>query len=386
MKIDYTQDEEKRGLDYQKRCDYPHSPTASAQIFRSLIKNFQRVPVTEYNNTVPDNVKVSVCVPTYQHVPTIKKCIGSILEQDISFSYEILIGEDCSTDGTRELCLEYAKKYPNIIRLFLHSRENNIKINGQPSGRFNLLYLLHAAKGDYIAICEGDDWWTDKSKLLQQVKSMMENQGCDISCHPAKTGSNQYVELGGVIGNRGNKQHVIGVDDVILGDGGFCATLTLIFHRNVLVRLPEWLIFAPVLDYFLMVIASLRGGCLYIPTLMGVYGNDGSDNISWTSRLMSNQEFAVDVEVSFFSYLNKLSYEVDSQHKGTVVSFMKKKKISSLFAWYLPRWFRVSVYKHIKSSLGWKSRLTWYLSMLGVFPNFPKRMVKMIRKYLPMRS
>ncbi|MFW5983501.1 MAG: glycosyltransferase, partial [bacterium] len=70
---------------------------------------------------------------------------------------------------TREICIEYAKKHPDKIRLFLHRRENVIIIGGQPTGRFNFLYNLKEARGKYIALCEGDDYWTDPHKLQKQV-------------------------------------------------------------------------------------------------------------------------------------------------------------------------------------------------------------------------
>ncbi|MGO2103616.1 MAG: glycosyltransferase [Psychroflexus halocasei] len=132
-------------------------------------------PVIENKNLAPKNPLVSVCVQTYQHVNYIKSCLESILEQKTDFNFEILLGEDMSTDGTREICIEYAEKHPDKIRLFLHHRENNIKINGNPTGRFNFLYNLYTAKGKYIALCEGDDYWTDPLKLQKQVDFLEAN-------------------------------------------------------------------------------------------------------------------------------------------------------------------------------------------------------------------
>ncbi|MFW6275153.1 MAG: glycosyltransferase [bacterium] len=123
----------------------------------------------QYRHNVPDNPLVSVCVQTYQHAKYIEQCLDGILMQKTSFPFEVLLGEDESTDGTREICIEYAKKHPDKIRLILHRRENVIKIGGQPTGRFNLLYNLKEARGKYIALCEGDDYWTDPYKLQKQV-------------------------------------------------------------------------------------------------------------------------------------------------------------------------------------------------------------------------
>lgn len=134
-----------------------------------LLKKYIKVQVHEVTNNVPSNPLVSVCVQTFQHANYIEQCLDGILMQKINFDYEILLGDDESTDGTREICEKYAKKYQNKIRLFLHSRENNIKINDRPTGRFNFMYNLSKARGKYIALCEGDDYWTDQSKLQKQV-------------------------------------------------------------------------------------------------------------------------------------------------------------------------------------------------------------------------
>lgn len=119
---------------------------------------------------------VSVCVQTYQHGPYIRQCIESILCQETYFPFEIIIGEDESTDGTRGVCTELANQFPDKIRLFLRSRKDVIYINGKPTGRYNMLANLRAARGKYIALCEGDDFWIDPRKLDKQVKFMEENQ------------------------------------------------------------------------------------------------------------------------------------------------------------------------------------------------------------------
>ncbi|MFW5983238.1 MAG: glycosyltransferase family 2 protein, partial [bacterium] len=71
----------------------------------------------QYRHNVPDNPLVSVCVQTYQHAKYIEQCLDGILMQKTSFPFEVLLGEDESTDGTREICIEYAKKHPDKIRL-----------------------------------------------------------------------------------------------------------------------------------------------------------------------------------------------------------------------------------------------------------------------------
>src|SRR6478735_1262142 len=108
--------------------------------FKEFKEKYQFKEVEEYPSKANTNPLVSVCVQTYQHVNYIKECLDGILMQQTDFPFEVLLGEDQSTDGTREICIEYAQKYPDKIRLFLHHRENNIKINGRQTGKFNFLY------------------------------------------------------------------------------------------------------------------------------------------------------------------------------------------------------------------------------------------------------
>jgi len=104
---------------------------------------------------------VSVYMITYNHESYIAQAIEGIMMQQTDFPIELVIGEDCSTDRTREICLEYQDKYPEIIRLLLP--EKNIGIYKNSKSTFI------ECKGKYIAICEGDDYWTDPLKLQKQV-------------------------------------------------------------------------------------------------------------------------------------------------------------------------------------------------------------------------
>lgn len=136
---------------------------------------YQKTPVFEYPNAVTKKPLVSVCVMTYQQVNYIKNCLEGILNQKTDFPFELLLGEDASTDGTREICIEYAKAHPDKIRLFLHTRDNNIKIDGQGTAWFNCIYNLYMSNGKYIGICEGDDFWIDQYKLQKQSDILKQN-------------------------------------------------------------------------------------------------------------------------------------------------------------------------------------------------------------------
>ncbi len=122
-------------------------------------------------------IAVSVIVLTYNHVNFIGKALDGILMQDFTAPYEILIGDDGSTDGTRDILKKYATDNPDTIRLFL--REENL------GAAKNAYDLLLNARGKYLAFCEGDDYWTDQRKLSRQVDFLEENPsliGCSHRC------------------------------------------------------------------------------------------------------------------------------------------------------------------------------------------------------------
>lgn len=113
------------------------------------------------------NITASVCMITYNHENFIREAIEGVLMQKTDFPIELIIGEDCSTDGTRKIVMEYASKYPDIIRPLLP--EKNLGMSK------NFLETMQAAKGKYIALCEGDDYWTDPYKLQKQVDILENN-------------------------------------------------------------------------------------------------------------------------------------------------------------------------------------------------------------------
>lgn len=122
---------------------------------------------------------VSVCCITYNHAPFIRRSIEGMLMQQTTFPIEILIHDDCSTDGTTEIVKEYAAKYPDLI--FPLYEEVNQYQNGK-AGEIDF-YNYKRACGKYIAYCEGDDYWTDPLKLQKQVEFMEAHEEYSICFH-----------------------------------------------------------------------------------------------------------------------------------------------------------------------------------------------------------
>jgi len=114
-----------------------------------------------------NDVKVSVLMLTYNHENYIKLAIEGVLMQKTNFNFELIIGEDYSTDKTRDIVLDYKNKYPDKIKLVLQEK------NVGPSKNF--IDILNISSGKYIAICEGDDYWIDPYKLQKQVDFLENN-------------------------------------------------------------------------------------------------------------------------------------------------------------------------------------------------------------------
>lgn len=115
---------------------------------------------------------VSISCITYNHTPYIRECLDGFLMQKCDFDFEVLIHDDASTDGTQEIIREYQEKYPEIIKPILQ-KENQWS---QGVRGINLKFNFSRAKGKYIALCEGDDYWTDPLKLQKQVDFLEENE------------------------------------------------------------------------------------------------------------------------------------------------------------------------------------------------------------------
>jgi glycosyltransferase involved in cell wall biosynthesis len=123
-------------------------------------------------------ITVSICCITYNHEPYIGQALNGFLMQKTNFNVEILIGEDCSTDSTKVVIEEYCRKYPGKIKLITY--EHNV---GSIKNHIN---TMRHASGKYIAMCDGDDFWTDPLKLQKQVDFLESNPEYVICCHYTK--------------------------------------------------------------------------------------------------------------------------------------------------------------------------------------------------------
>lgn len=207
---------------------------------------------------------VSIVVPTYNHARFIGKCLDGVLDQELDMPMEVLVGEDASTDGTREICLRYAAQHPDRIKLTLRDRKDVMVIMGRPTGRANLRDLLNDAQGEYVALCEGDDYWIDRTKLARQIAMLQADRslcGCFTAAWQERDGE-RWPFFDGSFATAPPSGRVT-LADFMAGQG--VPTCTIVLRRSVIMPLPPEFRIAPSGDTILWVHALKQGDMAYLP-------------------------------------------------------------------------------------------------------------------------
>ena len=209
--------------------------------------------------TVKD-ISVAIFMITYNHEKYIRQAVKGIVSQKTNFPYKIFIGEDCSTDNTRAICIELQQKYPDKITLLLHEKNVGVWQNAA------LVYKACIEYGKYTALCEGDDYWTDENKLQKQVDFLEQNPDFNICCHRAKRLEEKNKTLKTP---KALKQSVFTQEDV--ANHNFLQTLTEVFRNSAWKGLSEGYFNSISGDYFINMMLSENGKIKYLPDVMAVY-------------------------------------------------------------------------------------------------------------------
>ena len=185
---------------------------------------------------------VSVVIITYRHARFIRRCVEGALAQQTAFPFEILIGEDESDDGTRELCLELAAAHPERVRVLLHRRADAVIVDGKPRGTHNLVATIAEARGEFVALCEGDDYWTDPEKLARQVAYLRANRDCVGCFHEAREvdADDREVRAENFKPQMAKLQEKYDQRDCLLKLMSRYPTCSLMFRREAFRTPPEW--------------------------------------------------------------------------------------------------------------------------------------------------
>jgi RimJ/RimL family protein N-acetyltransferase/glycosyltransferase involved in cell wall biosynthesis len=266
---------------------------------------------------------VSIFCMVYNHEKYISDAIEGFLMQKNNFNTVIVIGEDCSTDGSRNVINSCVERFPGKFRLIYH----NVNIGAVK----NQDIVFQNCKGYYIAMCEGDDYWTDPLKLQKQVDFLEKHGDYSLCFHNTNVIDNS---TGKTIYNLrrhfGNK--TFSTSAIIKGGGSFSATSSMLFRNQIISKLPSWFDEVPVGDLFLSILCAMSGKAYYIDNPMSVYN---INNSSWSASMQD-------------SYINRYNL-----HFKIVKSIKEINEVSN-YRYNKP--FKTLISKHIKAILSDKCK------------------------------
>jgi len=238
---------------------------------------------------------------TYNHEKYIAEAIEGVVMQKTDFPFELVIGEDLSTDNTRAICIEYQKKYPHIIRLRLNNPNQGMMLNW--------INNIESGQGKYTALCDGDDYWTDPYKLQKQVDFMEANPDFALCSHKVHTlmcdTLDENIEM---------EKDVLTTEDLISKDWGLLTAS--IFFRKDAHKTPDWYYTVKNGDYALQLIVSLSGKIKFLPEYMAVY-RQHLGGMSSTLKPLNQTAWMVYLLHEF----NKYTY---NGHKKAIIDRIKR--------------------------------------------------------------
>lgn len=264
-------------------------------------------------------IKVSICCTVYNHEKYLKRALDGFVNQKTSFDYEVIIHDDASTDSSAEIIHYYEQKYPNLIKP-IYQKENQyskgVKINDQ--------FIFPRVKGEYIAMCEGDDYWIDENKLQQQVEFLDKHPEYVACVHNTIKKDLWHGESKEMYCRESDCE--LTFEDVIPKGSACYQTSSLIYRRSVRNELPMYLTkswgFG---DYPLAIYLATVGKIWYINKTMSVY-QFGTEN-SFTRRSGAS----VDKMINVYENVVEMLTEIDAETEGKYTNWIKPVILENIY-------------------------------------------------------
>ena len=264
--------------------------------------------------------KLSIIVPTYNHGKFIAQMLQGALNQKTNFDFDIIIGDDASKDDNTLIISKYAQKYPDKIKAFLHPKNLGPSEPRELGGKNNVGFLFSQAKSEYIALCEGDDYWTDPLKLQKQVDFLDKNMDYSLCHHQMEVihedGSPVHLF------NHDNQQDTSTIRELLADKIWFLGTASTVF-RNVFTNgMPDWWWKTASGDLGIFIEVVRYGKIKYLPETMGIYRKHlgGMTNIH-----TSQNRFFLQNRMEMFQNLDKyLGFQYSEIIAETVLKYKKE--------------------------------------------------------------
>lgn len=335
-----------------------------------MINRTQEEIISTWIGTI-DNPIVTIRCLTYNHEAFIADALDSFLMQETTFPFEIIVHDDASTDNTRQIIESYYNKYPKIIKP-LFEEQNQYSKNKKFLGDI----IRNYAKGEYIAFCEGDDYWISKTKLQQQYEALIKHKNCYFCVHKTQ-----------IIGNVKN-MNILPITNF---DAGVIESDIFLNHMNIynfhtssfffnkdklLTYYSEDLKFIKVSmvgDIPLMLYFGCIGDVYYISDFMSVYRKNNKS--SWTDKHLHDIDVYVKTAISMIQMMKEFNIYTNNKYET-----MCKKYINN---WEFGIYFRTNDYKKIKDKryagewklLSFSRKIVVYIGC--IFPKLADFIIKM---------
>lgn len=298
---------------------------------------------------------VSICCITYNQEKYIKDTIEGFLMQKTEFPFEIIIHDDASTDMTADIVREYEKKYPEKIKP-IFQKENQYSKGVKP-----FLLPFKISKGKYIAICEGDDYWTDSLKLQKQIAEMEKNPECHISFHPAiekwEDGSKGNI----IFGLHSKEIKIFTIEEVIFGGGLFMPTASIVINKKVVSRIISFFDVAHqahVGDYFIQILGAENGGALYLSDIMCVYRKNAIG--SFSERQLKDSKFLSSSTISYIDTLKKIDAFTNNKYTESF-TIKKLRQVSGIIlSLQFDSQTKENIFNLYRNEISIKDKILWY--------------------------
>ena len=321
------------------------------------------------NWKMTDNVYISCVCTTFNQEDYITCAIDSFLAQKTKYRFEIIIHDDASTDNTRVILEKYKAKYPNIIRLILQDENQYSNGNFRP-----FIYAASFAQGEYIAICEGDDFWTNAEKLQLQVNELILNKSLNLCFHSSLHVYNNKT----CIGPKYTGGRKISCSDLIVSDLNLCASASMMIRRCVFSDLG-FLNSMSVGDFYLRILAG-QNGAIYIDKEMCAYRV--SSQGSWSEKNKNNIQEEANFTVSFYNELKKFDFYMGSKYQKEFASLRLRLLVGFIRKPNIPLSCRAEIYNideypPFLVKFYWQFFYSrWYYSGLYYFGSYIKSLIK----------
>lgn len=299
---------------------------------------------------IPENhIKVSVSIITYNHENFIMEAIESVLKQKVNFNYEIIIGDDHSSDKTREILKKYEERHPELIKLIFHPRRYR-----EIPGRTNNITNIYACQGKYIALLDGDDFWISEDKLQTQVDFLDCHEEYALSSHNAKIFSEENKFAPYLFNEKFtylNKGSSFTHEDI--AKEWFVPTSSLMFRNDLIKQFPDWFWKVYRADYALLLLLSQFGDLKYFEKIQSAWRRNDQ---SFTSMIKMDSPAGLNLTLTERKIFREKFKAVEASEDAASFNFMtsvlmaKKKSYGKMIFYagkaiihdfsYLPRFMK----------------------------------------------